>query len=70
MNKEERVIQLIEDLESTFEIRTFLDHDPYKVLIRTKEPVMKTQIRQPTICLKSILIFTLLLMLQLMILRN
>ena len=23
------------DLESTFEIRTFLDHDPYKVLIRT-----------------------------------
>ena len=35
MNKEERVIQLIEDLESTFEIRTFLDHDPYKVLVRT-----------------------------------
>ena len=35
MNKEERVIKLIEDLESTFEIRTFLDHDPYKVLIRT-----------------------------------
>ena len=35
MNKEERVIQLVEDLETTFEIRTFLDHDPYKVLIRT-----------------------------------
>lgn len=35
MNKEERVIQLIEDLEGVFEIRTFLDHDPYKVLIRT-----------------------------------
>ena len=35
MNKEERVIQLIDDLESVFEIRTFLDHDPYKVLVRT-----------------------------------
>lgn len=35
MNKEEKVIRLIDDLESTFEIRTFLDHDPYKVLIRT-----------------------------------
>lgn len=35
MNKEERVIQLVEDLEGTFEIRTFLNHDPYKVLIRT-----------------------------------
>ena len=35
MNKEERVIKLIEELESVFTIRTFLDHDPYKVLIRT-----------------------------------
>ena len=35
MNKEERVIKLIEYLENTFEIRTFLDHDPYKVLVRT-----------------------------------
>ena len=35
MNKEERVIKLIEDLESTFEIRTFLDHDPYKGLVKT-----------------------------------
>ena len=35
MNKEERVIELINQLDNTFEIRTFLDHDPYKVLIRT-----------------------------------
>ena len=35
MNKEERVIRLIEELESVFQIRVFLDHDPYKVLIRT-----------------------------------
>ena len=35
MNKEERVIRLVECLENTFEIRTFQDHDPYQVLIRT-----------------------------------
>ena len=35
MNKEERVIKLIEELESVFQIRVFLDHDPYKVLVRT-----------------------------------
>ena len=35
MNKEERVIKLVEILDDTFEIRTFLDHDPYQVLIRT-----------------------------------
>ena len=35
MDKEERIIKLIEDLEGIFTIRTFLDHDPYKVLIRT-----------------------------------
>ena len=35
MNKKERVIELINQLENTFEIRTFLDHDPYKVLVRT-----------------------------------
>ena len=35
MNKEERVIELVNQLDNTFEIRTFLDHDPYKVLVRT-----------------------------------
>lgn len=35
MNKEERVIKLIEELENVFTIRVFHDHDPYKVLIRT-----------------------------------
>ena len=35
MDKEERVIELVKLLDDTFEIRTFLDHDPYKVLIRT-----------------------------------
>ena len=35
MNKEERVIELVKSLESVFTIREFLDHDPYKVLIRT-----------------------------------
>lgn len=35
MNKKERVIKLIENLEGIFEIRTFLNHDPYKVLVRT-----------------------------------
>ena len=35
MNKEERVIRLVETLDNTFEIRTFQDHDPYQVLIRT-----------------------------------
>ena len=35
MNKEERVIELVNQLDNTFEIRTFLNHDPYKVLVRT-----------------------------------
>ena len=35
MNKEKRVIELVKSLESVFTIREFLDHDPYKVLIRT-----------------------------------
>ena len=35
MNKEERVIELVNQLDNTFEIRTFLDQDPYKVLVRT-----------------------------------
>ena len=35
MNKEERVIELVNQLDNTFEIRTFLDHDPYRVLVRT-----------------------------------
>ena len=34
MNKEERVIELVNQLDNTFEIRTFLDHDPYRVLVR------------------------------------
>ena len=35
MNNEERVIELVNQLENTFDIRTFLDHDPYQVLVRT-----------------------------------
>ena len=35
VNKEERVIELVNQLDNTFDIRTFLDHDPYKVLVRT-----------------------------------
>ena len=35
MNKEERVIELVNQLDNTFEIRTFLDQDPYRVLVRT-----------------------------------
>ena len=35
MSKTDRVIKIIEELDNVFEIRTFLDHDPYKVLIRT-----------------------------------
>ena len=35
MSKEERVIKLVEYLDDTFEIRTFQDHDPYRVLVRT-----------------------------------
>lgn len=35
MDKEERVIKLVEYLDDTFDIRVFHDHDPYRVLIRT-----------------------------------
>ena len=35
MNKEDKVIKFVDYLESIFNIRVFLDHDPYKVLIRT-----------------------------------
>lgn len=35
MDKEERVIELVNQLDTTFEIRTFQDHDPYQVLVRT-----------------------------------
>ena len=35
MNKEDRVIELVNQLDNTFEIRTFQDHDPYQVLVRT-----------------------------------
>lgn len=35
MDKEERVIKLVEYLDDTFDMRVFHDHDPYRVLIRT-----------------------------------
>lgn len=35
MNKEERVIKLVECLDNTFDIRIFQDCDPYRVLVRT-----------------------------------
>ena len=66
MNKEERVIRLIEELESVFTIRTFLDHDPYYL----KGHVMRILIRPQITCLRNILIFMLWLTLQLMTLRN
>ena len=34
-SKTERVIKIVEELNDVFEIRVFLDHDPYKVLVRT-----------------------------------
>ncbi|WP_407416260.1 endonuclease III [Methanobrevibacter sp.] len=35
MSKTDRVIKIVEELNNIFEIRVFLDHDPYKVLVRT-----------------------------------
>ena len=35
MSKTDRIIKIVEELNGVFEIRTFLDHDPYKVLVRT-----------------------------------
>ena len=35
MSKTDRIIKIVEELDNVFEIRTFLDHDPYKVLVRT-----------------------------------
>ena len=35
MSKTDRIIKIVEELNDVFEIRTFLDHDPYRVLIRT-----------------------------------
>ena len=35
MDKEERVIKLVEYLDDTFDMRVFHDHDPSRVLIRT-----------------------------------
>ena len=35
MSKTDRVIRIVEELNNVFEIRVFLDHDPYKVLVRT-----------------------------------
>ena len=35
MSKTDRVIKIVEELNNVFDIRVFLDHDPYKVLVRT-----------------------------------
>ena len=35
MSKTDRIIKIVEILDDTFEIREFLDHDPYQVLVRT-----------------------------------
>lgn len=35
MDNEDKVLRLIDELENIFKIRVFLDHDPYKVLVRT-----------------------------------
>ncbi|MBR6024533.1 MAG: endonuclease III [Methanobrevibacter sp.] len=35
MSKTDRIIKIVEELNSVFEIRVFLDHDPYRVLVRT-----------------------------------
>ena len=35
MSKTDRIIKIVEELNNVFEIRVFLDHDPYKVLVRT-----------------------------------
>ena len=35
MSKTDRIIKIVEELNEVFEIRVFLDQDPYKVLVRT-----------------------------------
>ena len=35
MSKTDRIIKIVEELNEVFEIRVFLGHDPYKVLVRT-----------------------------------
>jgi endonuclease-3 len=35
MSKTDRIIRIVEELNNVFEIRVFLDHDPYRVLVRT-----------------------------------
>ena len=35
MSKTDRIIKIGEELNNVFEIRVFLDHDPYRVLVRT-----------------------------------
>ena len=35
MSKTDRIIKIVEELNNVFEIRVFLDHDPYRVLVRT-----------------------------------
>ena len=35
MSKTDRIIKIVEELNDVFEIRVFLDHNPYKVLVRT-----------------------------------
>lgn len=35
MSKTDRIVKIVEELNNVFEIRVFLDHDPYRVLVRT-----------------------------------
>ena len=35
MSKTDRIVKIVEELNDVFEIRVFLDHDPYRVLVRT-----------------------------------
>lgn len=35
MSKTDRIVKIVEELNNVFEIRIFLDHDPYRVLVRT-----------------------------------
>ena len=35
MNEEEKIREIFKRLNEIYTVRTFLDHDPYKVLIRT-----------------------------------
>jgi endonuclease-3 len=35
MNEEEKIREIFKRLNEVYTVRTFLDHDPYKVLVRT-----------------------------------